>query len=166
MTESPPPPGPFARTAGPANDASTAEIDPLRRATPSARHEVDADGQLTVSQTVVQKIAATAAREVVGVHSLGTGTARSLVPMRDRIPGSAPSTTAGVAVEVGQTQTAIDLDLVVEYGTPITEIARAVRRHVITAVEQLTGLQVVEVNITVDDVNLPTAANGDGTRLQ
>lgn len=124
------------------------------------------DGSITVSQTVVAKIAALAAREVTGVHSLGVGAARSVTSVRERIPGSAPAQTAGVSVEVGQTQTAIDLDIVVEYGTPITQIARDVRRQVIAAVERMTGLQVVEVNITVDDVNLPPVSAAQDKRLQ
>lgn len=158
----------------PDRDSWTNEIPITAPApTPSAAPTMYPNGELsgvtTVSQLVVSKIAAMAAREVSGVHSLGSGSARTLAAVRDRIPGAAGTIdpTAGVAVEVGQTQTAIDLDLVVEYGTPITDIARAVRRHVISSVEQLTGLQVVEVNITVDDVNLPTAPVAvDGSRLQ
>lgn len=124
------------------------------------------DGTITVSGTVVAKIAALAAREVAGVHSLGVGAARSVTSVRDRIPGSAPSPTTGVSVEVGQTQAAVDLDIVVEYGTPITQIARDVRRRVISSVEQMTGLHVVEVNITVDDVNLPALTDPQGKRVQ
>ena len=52
-------------------------------------------------------------------------------------------------------QAAIDLDLVVEYGAGIVELARAVRRNVIAAVEQMTGLEVIEVNIAVNDIQLP-----------
>jgi uncharacterized alkaline shock family protein YloU len=61
-----------------------------------------------------------------------------------------------VAVEVGEKQTAVDLDVVTEYGAPIAEIARSVRRNVINAVEGMTGLQVTEVNIAVNDIHLPT----------
>lgn len=58
-------------------------------------------------------------------------------------------------VEVGERQAAVDLDVVVEYGVAIVDIAGEVRNSVITAVERMTGLEVVEVNITVDDVHLP-----------
>jgi uncharacterized alkaline shock family protein YloU len=61
-----------------------------------------------------------------------------------------------LAVEVGEKQTAVDLDVVTEYGAPIAEIARSVRRNVINAVEGMTGLQVTEVNIAVNDIHLPT----------
>jgi uncharacterized alkaline shock family protein YloU len=60
-----------------------------------------------------------------------------------------------VQVEVGEKQAAIDLDIVVEYGASIVELARAVRRNVITAVERMTGLEVIEVNIAVNDIHLP-----------
>lgn len=125
------------------------------------------NGRVTIAPAVVSKIAAIAAREVAGVHSLGLGSARAVTAVRDRIPGGPPSTTSGVSVEVGQTQAAVDLDLVVEYGTPITDIARQVRRQVIAAVEQFTGLDVVEVNITVDDINLPAGRDDpESTPLQ
>ncbi len=146
-----PPPHP-AQPVSPAGDQSFAAAD---------------NGRVTVAPIVVSKVAAIAAREVIGVHSLGLGSARAITAVRDRIPGAQPSTPSGVSVEVGQTQAAIDIDLVVEYGTPITDIARQVRRQVIAAVEQLTGLEVVEVNITVDDINLPSTAHDvDGSRLQ
>ncbi|MBR7503766.1 Asp23/Gls24 family envelope stress response protein, partial [Mycobacterium tuberculosis] len=58
-------------------------------------------------------------------------------------------------------QTAIDLTIVVEYGTSIVDVAEAIRRNVIRAVEQGTGLQVVEVNIDVTDVHLPDEDNDD-----
>ena len=58
-------------------------------------------------------------------------------------------------VEVGERQAAVDLDVVVEYGVSIVDVAGAVRTNVIGAVERMTGLEVVEVNIAVDDVHLP-----------
>jgi uncharacterized alkaline shock family protein YloU len=66
----------------------------------------------------------------------------------------------GVKVEVGTRQAALDLDLVVEYGVPVPDVARDVRAHVIDAVERMTGLEVVEVNITIGDVHLPDEDDG------
>ncbi|WP_258724557.1 Asp23/Gls24 family envelope stress response protein [Cellulomonas sp. NS3] len=113
-------------------------------------------GRTTIADGVVQKIAGLAAREVAGVHALGGGTARALGSLRERIPGASQSTGQGVAVEVGETQAAIDLDMVTEYGVSIAEVARAVRRNVIDTVEGMTGLQVTEVNVSVNDIHLPT----------
>jgi uncharacterized alkaline shock family protein YloU len=61
----------------------------------------------------------------------------------------------GVAVEVGEEEAAIDLSVAVEYGKPIPQVSEAVRRSVIDRVENLIGLRVIEVNITVNDVLLP-----------
>ncbi|WP_280407113.1 Asp23/Gls24 family envelope stress response protein, partial [Nocardia brasiliensis] len=90
-----------------------------------------------------------------GVLVVGGGAARAFGAIRDRIPGASASIGQGVSVEVGETQAAVDLELVVEYGVAIAELARAVRRNVITAIEQMTGLIVVEVNINVNDVFIP-----------
>jgi uncharacterized alkaline shock family protein YloU len=112
-------------------------------------------GNTTIADSVVQKIAGVSARELSGVYALGGGTARTIGAIRDRIPGSSQSTGQGVSVEVGERQAAIDLDLVAEYGVSIVELSRAVRRSVISAVEGMTGLEVTEVNVSVNDIHLP-----------
>lgn len=114
-------------------------------------------GRTTVADSVVTKIAAIATREVSGVHELGGGAARAFGAIRERIPGSGGSSTSsqGVTVEVGEKQAAVDLVVVVEYGVPIAEVAKGVRRNVINSVENMTGLEIVEVNIDVVDVYIP-----------
>jgi uncharacterized alkaline shock family protein YloU len=97
-----------------------------------------------------------AAKEMSGVHAMGGAGARALGSVRSRIPGSSgPSVTQGVTVEVGETQAAIDLDLVVDYGVSAADLGRAIQRNVKSAVERMTGLQVTEVNVNIDDVYLP-----------
>jgi uncharacterized alkaline shock family protein YloU len=113
-------------------------------------------GNTTIADSVVQKIAGVSAREVSGVYALGGGTARTIGAIRERIPGSSQSAGQGVAVEVGERQAAIDLDIVTEYGVPIVDLSRAVRRNVIESVEGMTGLEVTEVNVSVNDIHLPT----------
>ncbi|QGV81296.1 Asp23/Gls24 family envelope stress response protein [Streptomyces ficellus] len=112
-------------------------------------------GRTTIADGVVEKIAGLAARDVDGVHAMGSGAARTFGAVRDRVPGGRPSVTRGVKAEVGEVQAALDLEIVVEYGVPIKEVAGAVRENVISAVERMTGLDVVEVNISVSDVKLP-----------
>lgn len=112
-------------------------------------------GRTTIADDVVAKIAGMAARDVVGVHAMGGGLARTFGAMRDRVPGGSRSATRGVKAEVGEVQTALDLEIVVEYGVSIAEVSRTVRENVIAAVERMTGLEVVEVNINVGDVKLP-----------
>jgi uncharacterized alkaline shock family protein YloU len=113
-------------------------------------------GKTTIADRVVQKIVGLAAREVPGIYDLGGGAARTLGAIRERIPGSSQTSGQGVTVEVGQTQAAVDLEVVTEYGISIAELAKAVRRNVISAVEGMTGLQVTEVNLSVNDIHLPT----------
>ncbi|MER5216036.1 Asp23/Gls24 family envelope stress response protein [Streptomyces sp. NPDC002838] len=112
-------------------------------------------GRTTIADGVVEKIAGLAAREVDGVHAMGSGLSRTFGAVRDRVPGGARAVTRGVKVEVGEVQTALDLEIVVDYGVPISDVAQAVRENVIAAVERMTGLEVVEVNIAVSDVKLP-----------
>ena len=114
-------------------------------------------GKTAVADTVVAKVAGIATREMPGVYAMGVGMARAFGVVRDRLPGvTSTSITQGVTVEVGERQAAIDLDLVVEYGISIPDLAEGVRRNVISAVERMCGLEVTEVNITIGDVHLPT----------
>jgi uncharacterized alkaline shock family protein YloU len=136
---------------------STVTTPTTTASSPARLADDTAQGKTTIAASVVQKIAGIAAREISGVHSMGGGASRAFGALRERIPGGGAGTTTitGVQVEVGEKQAAIDLDLVVEYGASILELARAVRRNVITAVERMTGLEVIEVNIAVNDIHLP-----------
>ena len=132
-------------TGGPRHDGAEGAHEP-----PASR------GHTAIADGVVQKIAGIAAREISGVYELGAGPARTFGAIRERVPGTGgPSMSQGVAVEVGERQAAVDLDLVAEYGVALDDLAGAVRRNVIGSVERMTGLEVTEVNITVDDVHLP-----------
>ena len=120
------------------------------------------EGQITVAENVVQKTAGKACREVDGVHAMGTGGTRAFGAVRERIPGSTgPNVAQGVGVEVGEKEAAIDLDIVVDYGVAIAELGRSIQRNVKQSVERMTGLRVVEVNIAVDDVYLPSDGDQD-----
>ncbi len=117
---------------------------------------VTSHGKTSISEGVVAKIAGVAAREVAGVHALGSGTTRAVGSLRERIPGSRTNYSQGVAVEVGERQAAVDLDIVADYGVALADLAAGIRRNVIGSVERMTGLEVTEVNIVVHDVFLET----------
>ncbi|MFD9003988.1 Asp23/Gls24 family envelope stress response protein [Streptomyces sp. NPDC059582] len=126
-----------------------------RKATRRGGGDPATRGRTTIADGVVEKIAGLAARDVLGVHAMGSGLSRTFGAVRDRVPGGAKSVTRGVKAEVGELQTALDLEIVVDYGVSIADVAKAVRENVIAAVERMTSLEVVEVNIAVSDVKLP-----------
>lgn len=134
------------------------------RGSSTGKAELQTDqGNTTVADSVVAKIAGIAAREVSGVHQMGTGAARALGAIKEMLPvgSNAPAPTQGVTVEVGETDATIDLDLVVEYGVSIPDLSRSVRTNVIQRVEKMTGLSVNEVNISVDDIWLDDGGDQD-----
>lgn len=110
-------------------------------------------GNTTVSDAVVAKVAGVAAQEVEKVQ-MGGGATAAVGGFLGSVTGSA-GLTRGVSVEVGAEEAAVDLTLAIEYGAQIPQTAQAVRRNVINRVENLTGLRVTEVNITVTDVPVP-----------
>lgn len=110
-------------------------------------------GRTSIADSVVAKIAGIATREIAGVYDMGTGTARAVGAIRDRLPGATRTNVSrGVAVEVGERQAAVDVDIVCEYGVRIVDVADAVRRNITDRVQNMTGLEITEVNIAVDDV--------------
>ncbi|MEU1469987.1 Asp23/Gls24 family envelope stress response protein [Streptomyces sp. NPDC005761] len=111
-------------------------------------------GTTVIADTVVATIAGIAVRETEGVYSLGGGASRALGAVKDKVSRSNDHG-RGVKVEVGEKQTAIDVDIVVEYGIAIMDMARDIRTHVTDAVGTMTGLEVVEINIKVIDVHVP-----------
>jgi uncharacterized alkaline shock family protein YloU len=143
----------------------TAPVPAPRR---SAAELVSEHGNTTIADLVVAKIVALATREVDGVYAMGGGTARMMGAVRQRVPGVRASDAQGVAVEVGERQAAADIDLVVEYGVAIPDLATAIRTNVINSVERICGLEVTEVNIGVDDIHLPGEQDTDttGPRVQ
>ncbi|MFC5745069.1 Asp23/Gls24 family envelope stress response protein [Actinomadura rugatobispora] len=118
---------------------------------------VTQQGRTKIADGVVAKIAGMAAREIGGVHDMGAGMSRTFGSVRGRLPGGMgrQSMTQGVAVQVGEKQAAVDLDLIVEYGSSIPDLATAVRDNVINEIEHMCGLDVVEVNIAVADIHVP-----------
>ncbi|GGO90264.1 Asp23/Gls24 family envelope stress response protein [Wenjunlia tyrosinilytica] len=141
--------------------AEPSETDKALQSRKSAGAAPESRGRTSIADGVVEKIAGVAAREVTGVHALGAGMSRTIGAMRERVPGGRPSVTRGVKVEVGERQAAVDLDLVVEYGSSIEDVSGEVRAEVISALERMTSLEVVEVNVAVDDVHLPEEDDQD-----
>lgn len=118
-------------------------------------------GQTTIADPVVTKVAGIAAREVAGVYRLGGGVARALGAVTQRLPVGGDSSGQGVSVEVGETEAAVDLTVVVEYGESIPNVASQIRENVIRRIEGICGLSVTEVNVAVNDLFMPGDDQGD-----
>ena len=117
-------------------------------------------GTTTISTSVVQQIAGIAAQEVEKVQ-MGGGASAAVGGFLQSVTGSVSGGAGGgnfakgVSAEVGEEEAAIDLTMAIEYGQSIPQLTEAARRNVINRVESLVGLRVTEVNITVNDVQIP-----------
>ncbi|OEU96858.1 Asp23/Gls24 family envelope stress response protein [Streptomyces oceani] len=151
-----------AQSRNPDQSATAPGADTHQTAGSGSRLDAPGErGRTTIADGVVEKIAGMAARDVLGVHAMGGGFARTFGAMAERVPGGGKSVTRGVKAEVGEVQTALDLEIVVDYGVSIAEVARSVRQNVIAATERMTSLEVVEVNVAVTDVKLPDEEDDD-----
>ncbi|XEC97621.1 Asp23/Gls24 family envelope stress response protein [Paenibacillus tarimensis] len=104
-------------------------------------------GMIRISDDVVSTIAGLAALETPGIAAMSGGISEGLAK---RLSGK--NVQKGVTVEVGQLEAAIDLRVIVQYGTPIQEVCRVLQENVREAVQNMTGLNVVEVNVKVEGV--------------
>ena len=141
-----------------ADAGSTSEDRPVSGGTQQGFVLETDRGITTVADEVVAKMAGIAAREVEGVHGLGSSFRRLMGRVT---PGD--SLTQGVNVEVGTKETAIDMVIVMDYGYPIPAVAQKLRDNVIKTVETGTGLSVKEVNIEVTDLYLPAEETAPAT---
>jgi len=104
-------------------------------------------GLIRISDDVVATIAGLAALETPGIAAMSGGISEGLAK---RLSGK--NVQKGVSVEVGTTEAAIDLRIIVHYGIPIQEVSRQLQLNVRESVENMTGLHVVEVNVKVEGV--------------
>lgn len=106
-------------------------------------------GNVKISEEVVAIIAGIAATEVPGVTGMSGGIAGGISEMLGR-----KNLSKGVKVEVGEKEAAIDVFIIVDYGCRIPDVSWEIQEKVKKAVEGMTGLNVVEVNIHIQGVNI------------
>jgi uncharacterized alkaline shock family protein YloU len=121
-------------------------------------------GRTTIGDSIVSTIAGMAAQEVEGVY-MGGGAARAASGILGSITGS-ESQTRGVSAEVGTVETAIDLTMGIEYGRDILPTVEEVRRRISERVQNMTGLRVTELNVTISDVIFPEEGGGRRRALE
>lgn len=108
----------------------------------------DASGTIKISEEVVRIIAGLAATEIEGVAGMSGGIVGGIAEKLGR-----KNMTKGVKAEVGETEAAIDLSIIVEYGARIQDIAHQIQNKVKNTVESMTGLTVSGVNVNVQGVS-------------
>ncbi|HAE91439.1 MAG TPA: Asp23/Gls24 family envelope stress response protein, partial [Tissierella sp.] len=101
-------------------------------------------GTVKISDDVVAIIAGVAATEVDGVAGMSGGITGGITEMLGM-----KNLSKGVKVEVGDKEAAIDLYIIVEYGSKISELGEKVQENVKNTVETMTGLNIVEVNVNI-----------------
>lgn len=110
-------------------------------------------GSVTFADEVIAIIAGLAATEIKGVASMAGSVSSSINEMLGK-----KDHTKGVKVEVGKEEAAVDLYLTLTYGLSIPDTCRAVQENVKKAIETMTGLRVVEVNVHVQGVKFEKEA--------
>lgn len=111
-------------------------------------------GKTTIANEVVEKIAGIAAREVPGVFDLGGDAARLFSSVRERLHLGEESAAQGVSVRLEGKTAEIEVVIVIEFGFVVYSVTEKVREKVISSVENLLGLEVLAVDVTVDDVHI------------
>jgi len=113
----------------------------------SLQKDDDSTGSITYANEVIAIIAGVAANEVEGIAGMCTSGGISDVFGRNK------NITKGVKVEIGSEEASVDLYVIVEYGTPIQTAATDVQENVRKAIETMTGLHVVRVDVHVQGVS-------------
>lgn len=115
---------------------------------------------IRISDDVVATIAGLAAVDTPGISAMSGGMSEGLAR---RLSGK--NMQRGVSVEVGELEAAVDLRVIVNYGCRIQDVCADLQRNVIEAVENMTGLRVIEVNVKVEGVSFQQEETADETAV-
>lgn len=110
-------------------------------------HEDGGIGQVQIADEVIAIIAGLAATETEGIEAMAGNITNELVAKLGM-----KNLSKGVKIEVNEDGVYVDLSLILKYGYAIPEVTKNVQDKVKTAVENMTGLNVLEVNIRVANV--------------
>ncbi len=118
--------------------------------------------EIKIADDVVAVIAGVAVAEVPGVAEMAGGFAGGIT----EVLSGKKNLAKGIKVEVGEKDTKIDVNIIVEYGVRIPDVAFEIQNRVKKAVETMTGLNVVEVNVHVQGVNTDTKEEVEETKVE
>ena len=113
-------------------------------------------GTIKIADEVVSIIAGLATIEVTGIAGMSGGFVGGIAEILGK-----RNLSKGVKVAVGESETAIDLYIITDYGVSIPDVAKQVQKNVKVAIENMTGLDVVQVNVHVQGIKLQPAAEGE-----
>ncbi len=125
------------------------------------KENVNAGGSVRIADEVVSIIAGLAATEVEGISAMSGGLVGGIAEILGK-----KNFAKGVKVEVGEREAAVDLYIIVEYGVRIPDVALTVQENVKRAIENMTGLSVVEVNVHVQGVGFPEDSKAEDVRVR
>ncbi len=117
---------------------------------------------IKIADDVVAVIAGVAVSEIPGVANMAGGFAGGIT----EVLSGKKNMAKGIKVDVGEKDTKIDVNIIVEYGTRIPDVAYEIQTKVKKAVETMTGLKVVEVNVHVQGVNISTVNNNGEKNIE
>lgn len=112
---------------------------------------------IKISNDVVAVIAGVAVSEVQGVSGMAGGFAGGIT----EVLSGKKNLAKGIKVDIEEEKVKIDVNIIVEYGSRIPDVAFEIQNRVKKAVESMTGLKVEEVNVNVQGVNTDTASNSE-----
>ena len=113
-----------------------------------AKEEITEESGIKIADDVVAVIAGKAASEVSGVFGMSGGFAGGITEVFGK-----KNFAKGIKVDVQEQEVKIDVNIIVEYGARIPDVAFEIQNRVKKAVENMTGLDVLEVNVHVQGVN-------------
>ncbi len=120
------------------------------------------NSNIKIADDVVAVIAGVAVSEVQGVYEMSGGFAGGI----SEVLSGKKNLAKGIKVEINEKTTKIDVNIIVEYGTRIPDVAFEIQNKVKKAVETMTGLNVVEVNVHVQGVNTNNAVPDKKEEIQ
>ena len=118
------------------------------------------NNEIRIANEVVAVIAGVAVSEVPGVSEMAGGFAGGIT----EVLSGKKNLSKGIKVQVGEKETKIDVNIIVEYGVRIPDVAFEIQNRVKKSVETMTGLKVLEVNVHVQGVNTDAGLNNEDSK--
>ena len=135
-------------------DVQEVEQENVEEGTGETTEEITENEGIQISNDVIAVLSGVAVSEVQGVSSMAGGFAGGI----SEVLSGKKNLAKGIKVDKDENKVKIDVNIIVEYGTRIPDVAFEIQNRVKTSVENMTGLKVEEVNVHVQGVSTNTVA--------